>query len=148
MQIAENKKFKNPVRFSYLESYHYLLIEESLFTIINLISKEKVVEEMVKYLNNYAKTDLDSSYNWFKITERLAWLQKYFTSNKNVYSNSMIKFILSKVKPMLFRLEEPYIFQAKIPEGSSSDSAFRTKREVLINQFLEGNIGRFFENNS
>jgi len=99
---------------------------------------------MVKYLNNYAKTDLDSSYNWFKITERLAWLQRYFTNNKNVYSNSMIKFILSKVKPMLFCLEEPYIFQAKIPDASSGDSIFKSKREVLINQFLDGNIGEFF----
>jgi len=80
------------------------LIEESLFTIINLISKEEIVKDMLKYLNNAEKKDYESSYNWFKITERLAWLQKYFTSNKNVYTNSLIKFILSKVKPMLFLL--------------------------------------------
>jgi hypothetical protein len=81
---------------------------------------------MVKYLNNYAKTDIDSSYNWFKIAERLAWLQKYFTSNKNVYSNSMIKFILSKIKPMLLLLEEPYIFHAKIPHASANDFDFKS----------------------
>lgn len=60
----------------------------------------------------------------------------------------MIKFILSKVKPMLFLLDEPYIFQAKIPDASAGDSIFKTKREILINQFLDGNIGNFFENNS
>lgn len=83
---------------------------------------------MVKYLNNYAKNDIVSSYNWFKIAERLAWLQKYFTSNKNVYSNSMIKFILSKIRPMLNLLEEPYIFHAKIPEGSAGDANFKSQK--------------------
>jgi hypothetical protein len=83
---------------------------------------------MVKYLNNYARIDIDSSYNWFKIVERLAWLQKYFTSNKNVYSNSMIKFILSKIKPMLSLLEESYIFHAKIPDGSAGDSNFKVQK--------------------
>lgn len=59
---------------------------------------------MVKYLNNFARTDLQSSYNWFKIVERLAWLQQFFTTNKNVYSNSLIKYILSKIKPLLLSL--------------------------------------------
>jgi hypothetical protein len=88
-----------------------------LFTIINLISKEKVVNEMVNYLNNYAGSDLQASYSWFKITERLAWLQQFFTTNKNVYSNSMIKFILSRVKPMLQRLDEATIFQVRLPDA-------------------------------
>jgi inositol 1,4,5-triphosphate receptor type 1/inositol 1,4,5-triphosphate receptor type 3 len=38
----ENKKFKNPVRFTYIESYHYLLIEETLFTIYQLVGFEKL----------------------------------------------------------------------------------------------------------
>jgi hypothetical protein len=60
---------------------------------------------MVKYLNNFAKTDLQASYNWFKIAERLAWLQQFFTNNKNVYSNSLTKYILTKIKPLLLSLE-------------------------------------------
>lgn len=92
---------------------------------------------MVKYLNNFghSHSDLQSSYNWFKIFERLAWLQHYFTLNKNVYSNSMIKFILSKVKPMLLRLEEPTIFQAKI-SPSADVAIFHEQREGVINRML------------
>jgi hypothetical protein len=102
--VQENKKFMNPVRFSYLESYHYLLVEETVFGIYNLATRDTIVNEMVKYLNNFARTDLQSSYNWFKIVERLAWLQQFFTNNKNVYSNSLIKYILSKIKPLLMSL--------------------------------------------
>jgi len=69
-----------------------------------LATRDTIVNEMVKYLNNFARTDLQSSYNWFKIVERLAWLQKFFTDNKNVYSNSLIKYILSKIKPLLMSL--------------------------------------------
>lgn len=60
--------------------------------------------EMVKYLNNFAKTDIQAAYNWFKIVERLAWLQQFFTINKNVYSNSLIKYVLSKIKPLFLAL--------------------------------------------
>ena len=106
----ENRKFRNPVRFSYLESYHYLLVEETIFAIFNLATREAVVEQIVQYLNEFALTDLQSSYNWFRIAERLAWLQQFFTTNKNVYSNSLIKYILSKIKPILLALNERAIF--------------------------------------
>jgi len=62
------------------------------------------MREIIKYLNNFAKTDLQSSYNIFKIVERLGLLQQYFTLNKNVYSNSLIKYVLSKLKPLLLSL--------------------------------------------
>ena len=35
----------------------------------------------------------------------------YFTSNKNIYSNSMIKYILSKIKPVLATLTDKVIFE-------------------------------------
>lgn len=68
------------------------------------------MREIIKYLNNFAKTDLQSSYNIFIIVERLGLLQQYFTNNKNVYSNSLIKYVLSKLKPLLLSLEEKSIF--------------------------------------
>lgn len=42
-------------------------MEETVFGIFNLATRETIVNEMVKYLNNFARTDLQSSYNWFKI---------------------------------------------------------------------------------
>ncbi len=55
------------MRFSYIESFHYLLIEESLFTLISLASKEVSDGEIVKYLNKNASSDLQTAYNIFKI---------------------------------------------------------------------------------
>ncbi len=42
-------------------------MEETVFSIFNLATRETIVTEMVKYLNNFAKSDLQASYNWFKI---------------------------------------------------------------------------------
>lgn len=155
----ENKKFKDPVRFSYLESYHYLLVEETIFSIFNIATRSTIVTEMVKYLNNFAKNDLQSSYNWFKIVERLAWLQQFFTTNKNVYSNSLIKYILSKIKPLLLSLDDKAIFEQGFntifaPEerekerGERDSSSFKNGKELLINRLLAGNIFKFFEEKS
>jgi hypothetical protein len=96
-------KFDNPVRFTYIESYHYLLIEEDFFTLLQLVTREKVTGEIVSYLNRFAKEDQQATYNLFKIVERLGCLQNYFTEMRNVYSNSLIKFINSKFK-ILFGL--------------------------------------------
>lgn len=79
-------------------------MEETIFAIFNLATRESVVQQIVQYLNEFAVADLQSSYNWFRIAERLAWLQQFFTTNKNVYSNSLIKYILSKIKPILLAL--------------------------------------------
>lgn len=70
-----------------------------------------VMDEITKYLNKTAGFDLIPAYNMFKIFERLAWLQLYFTNNKNIYTNSMLKFLLSKLKPLLDKLEEPDMFE-------------------------------------
>ena len=69
------------------------------------VSSEAIIAEISKYLNKNAASDLPASYNIFKIMERLGWLQIYFTEHKNTYSNSMIKFLLAKLKPMLQALE-------------------------------------------
>ena len=54
----------------------------------------------------------------------------------------MIKFLLSKMKPLLMGLEEPVIFEKY---GDISSSA---NKDHIINQILCGNIGSFFENNA
>lgn len=131
-----------------MESYRYLLIEESLFTIMSLSAKE-VTDEIVKYLKKNANNDLQASYNVFKIAERLAWLQQYFTLNKNVYSNSLIKFIVSKLKPMLLSLDEPTIYRNYLSEHiQSSPEEFAKEHELFISKILAGNISEFYQTHS
>lgn len=67
-------------------------------------------------------------------------MQVYFTNNKNVYTNSMIKFLLSKMKIILEALEEPSIFNSK----SSDSSILRKERELVIAKMLSGKIGDFY----
>lgn len=131
------------MRFSYIESYRYLLIEESFFTLISMTSKE-VTDEIVKYLNKNGSSDIQTAYNVFKIIERLGWIQQYFTRNANVYSNSMIKFLLTKLKPIILSLDEPSLFKAK----SSDASGFAAEREEFITKIFSGRIGKFYEEHS
>jgi hypothetical protein len=74
------------------------------------MTSDSVISGLAKYLNKNASTDLQASHNIFKILERLAWLQGYYTNHQNIYSNSMIKYLLSKIKPLLVVLDEPSIF--------------------------------------
>jgi hypothetical protein len=124
-------------------------VEETIFAIFNLATRPSVVNEIVKYLNEFASTDLQSSYNWFKIVERLAWLQQFFTNNKNVYSNSLLKYILSKLKPILLSLEEKSIFEqgmsSVIGVDERESSTFKDAKEAMINKILQGNISKFYE---
>lgn len=111
---------------------------------------------MAGHLNNISKTDPQFGYNWFKIVERLGWLQKYFTNNKNIYSNSLIKYILSKIKNFLGNLDEKPIFEQGLTNleyhpDSNRDSVISTSaaaKKFLIEKLMEGNIGNFFENKS
>jgi hypothetical protein len=47
----ESLKFENPVRFSYLESYLYLNLEENLFTLYTLTTSQKIEAEMKNILH-------------------------------------------------------------------------------------------------
>lgn len=102
------------------------------------LAPKQVQDQITKYLNKNASNDIGASYNLFKIVERLAWLQKYFTEHHNTYSNSLIKFLLTKIKPVLEGLEEPTIFKA------SSDNVV-AQRDTVLHNLLSGNIGDFFK---
>lgn len=106
------------------------------------ITQDEVMSEVAKHLNKNYNTDLQASYNIFKVLERLGWLQIFFTNHKNTYTNSLIKFLLSKMKPLLLSLDEPAIFSIY---GDITN--FESKNKI-INKITCGNIGRFYEENS
>jgi hypothetical protein len=64
----------------------------------------------------------------------MGWLQKFFTLNKNIYSKSMIKFILSKAKSFLLQLDKKTIYEQGIPADfklDSNDSASPIDKQQL-----------------
>lgn len=81
----------------------------------------------------------------------MGWLQKYFTLNKNIYSKSMIKFILSKAKSFLFQLDKKIIYEQGIPTEfrlDPSDSTCTVEKQPLraaIDKTIEGNINIYYE---
>lgn len=94
--------FESPVRFSYLESYLYLNLEENFFTIFHLITREACVRDLLIALNSKDnEKGYENAYNFIRICERLAWVRTFFTENKNVYSTSMIKYIIMKLRSIL-----------------------------------------------
>jgi hypothetical protein len=97
----ENFIFENPVRFSYLESYLYLNLEENLFTLYELTTSKKIEDEMKTILHPIDNTSNDGPYNFIRICERLGWIKTYFADKKNVYSNSFIKFLLNKFRSII-----------------------------------------------
>ncbi len=52
VQEYEQMRFEYPVRFSYLESYLYLNLEENLFTLYELTTRSKIESEMKKFLHS------------------------------------------------------------------------------------------------
>jgi len=100
--------FENPVRFSYLESYLYLNLEENLFTLYELTTRNTIQEEMKTILH---PIEIDSNsnvgpYNFIRICERLGWIKNYFADKKNVFTNSFIKFLLNKFKLIIDEFDD------------------------------------------
>lgn len=88
--------FRDPIRFSYLESYLYLNLEENLFTLYMLATDPKINNEMQNILHPIDATDNIGPKNFIRICERLGFIKNYFADKKNVYTNSFIKFLLCK----------------------------------------------------
>ena len=76
----------------------YLNLEENFFSIFQLVTREACIKDM---LSSFNSADPRDAHNFMKIAERLVWIRLFFTENKNVYSNSMLKFIISKIKDIL-----------------------------------------------
>ncbi len=98
--------FENPVRFTYLESYLYLNLEENLFTLYQLTTRDKIQEEMKNFLHSLNNATNDGPYNFIRICERLGFVKNYFADKKNVYSNSFIKFLLSKFRDIISQFDD------------------------------------------
>ena len=75
----ESYKFRNPIRFTYLESYLYLNLEENLFTLYKLATDQKIGEEMKGVLHPVDTGETIGPKNFIRICERLGWIKNYFT---------------------------------------------------------------------
>ena len=93
--------FENPVRFSYLESYLYLNLEENLFTLHQLVRKPELLSELKKFLSSKKHASIEGPYNIIRICERLGWIRNYFSANRNIFTNSFLKFLLANLKAII-----------------------------------------------
>ena len=104
------------------------------------LTNESIMEAVTKHLNKTCTSDIQPSHNILKIVERLGLLQKFFTDHKNTYTNSMIKFLLSKMKPLLLSLDDPiYAFYG--------DVSSQEQKEEAVHRILSGDVAIFFVEN-
>ena len=100
---------------------------------------------------NNAGEKLHNSQNFLKIVERLGCLQQYFNSNKNIASNSLIKFISSKIKPFLYSLHEREIWKQGLPEEvrnlDADSEEYKQAKKGLVHRLSEGSIFEYYRTN-
>jgi hypothetical protein len=119
VQEYESQVFENPIRFTYLESYLYLNLEENLFTLYELTTRKAIEEEMNNFLHSLSNAKNTGPYNFIRICERLGWIKNYFADKKNVYSNSFIKFLLSKFKKIISEFDDS-VYMEGMKSGSTN----------------------------
>ncbi len=88
-----------------MESYKYLNLEENFFTMIQLTTRPKLTTELIRILNIQAEKNPASGVpiacKILKIVERISWIRVFYTKCKNIYTNSMIKYIVKYLKEMV-----------------------------------------------
>lgn len=77
-----------------------------MFTLYELTTREKIEAEMKTILHPIDNTSPDGPYNFIRICERLGFIKNYFTTQKNVYTNSFIKFLLSKFRNIISEFDD------------------------------------------
>lgn len=123
----EKQLLENPVRFSYMETYMYLSLEEVLNSIYEIMYKRKVTDELNATVEEKVMaSDLRLAYRFIRILERLGCVRNYFTGKKAVYTVSLIKHIQSIMREIILNWRE------KVFEGNQSGTTtkkFMTNKE-------------------
>lgn len=140
--------FRDPIRFSYLESYLYLNLEENLFTLYMLATDPKINNEMQNILHPLDSTENIGPKNFIRICERLGFIKNYFADKKNVYTNSFIKFLLSKFEAVISEFDDEIYLPGMNLPSEQPRAPMKSEKEVarkgLISKIMRGDIGTFF----
>lgn len=107
-----------------------------------MLNTPDVYDDLSKYLAKKESSNIKTCHGFIKIAERISWLRKYFTQNKNVTTTAMLKFLVQRFDDLLLVLNP-----ACYDEGLKEDKT-REARILLKDKILQGNITPFYENNS
>jgi hypothetical protein len=123
----EAQQLENPVRFSYMETYMYLSLEEVLNSMQELFYKPKVIEELNSTVEELVLSgNLDLAYKFLRILERLGCIRNYFTDKKTVYTVSLIKHIQSLMRSHIVNWRDK-VFEGN--QGTAAAKKFQTNQE-------------------
>jgi hypothetical protein len=61
---------------------------------------------MKNFLHSLNNANNDGPYNFIRICERLGFIKNYFADKKNIYTNSFIKFLLSKFRKIISEFDD------------------------------------------
>lgn len=144
----ENYMFNDAVRFTYLESYLYLNLEQNLFTLYMLATDPKIKDEMQNILHPLDNSDNTGPKNFIRICERLGFIKNYFSDKKNIYTNSFIKYLLHEFEAVISEFDDEIYMPGMNLQGDQLRAPKKSEKEVarkfLINKIMRGDIGTFF----
>lgn len=103
---------------------------------------------MKTILHPIEATSNDGPYNFIRICERLGWIKSYFVEKKNTFTNSFIKFLLSKFKKIIEEFDDNiYLPGMNITSGLGRAPTKPEKEKArvgLIEKIMTGDIGTFY----
>ena len=148
----EEQTFENPVRFTYMESYLYLNLEEVLYSLYDILHHEKIIYDINEFIatktNKVEGSNLSPSeslaYCFLRITERLGWTRDYFNQHKCVSTCNLIKYIQSKIKNMITHWPD-FIFEANNSQAATLRKHLKNEEKSamknnVINKLNAGDI--------
>lgn len=110
------------------------------------MKNHKLVAEFKTFLHSAKNDSKKGPYNFIKICERLGWIRNYFIEQKNIFTTSFIKFLLSEFKLIIDEFDDNVYSDGmmfsgdKVPTKQEKDRA----RTALIEKILLGEIKTFF----
>lgn len=142
-------KLVNPIRFTYIDSYLYLNLEEILFSMYEVFNNETFLEDFERRLSHSLGTNDTRFHNKIlKIVERLGWIRNFYGSLKVSFIRALIKYIQSIIIKNIVQAFPENIF-FKDPSSLSKKTALEKSKmiEATIERITVGEIDLIFHRN-
>ncbi len=139
----------NPIRFSYLDSYLYLNLEEVLFSMYEIFNNEAFLEAFDRRLSHcLGVNDYRYHNKILKIVERLGWIRSHYGSLKVSFIRALIKYIQSIIVKNLVQAFPENIFFKDLGALSKKTALEKSRMiEATIERITQGEIDLIFHRN-
>lgn len=99
-----------------------------------------MINEFKNFLHSAKNNSKTGPYNFIRICERLGWIRNYFASQKNIFTTSFIKFLLSELRAIIEEFDDNIYSEGMmfggdlVPTKQEKDKS----RKLLIEKIMLG----------